>query len=557
MCTSIVEQCVIDAMATNSDERRVLYIAHVSQTFSNFIGLAIRGGYRDSFEGGGIYIGGASKTNFIRCEIASNLAGFGGGIYVHGTAPFVNLHATVFLDNTANFGADIFGYSGEISVYGCAFLPPVSSTNIYSSGATLTFKGSACDAGEAGFASSYVPTLTGSVIGTPASYPPPPTSCRNCTAGLYSTPFAEQCSPCQAGTFTNDNGTATCFNCPKGTYTFSSGAVACTHCESGKSSITEGADTPLACVNCEPGTYSTPASISCTTCTPGKYSNVLKSNCNDCESGKFSAINADKCTACPIGKSGPSSSSSCSCTPPFATLPDESCACAAGYTFDGSSCERCGNGYFKTTTSNNPCTTCNVALEHSLSTRSGDLPTSPSACICGSGEVQVNDACEPCPEGGLCEELGLTLEAMSLLPSYWRTSNSSADVLHCDNEAACTPPTNSTDVCALNHVGPLCEMCAKGYALAAGTCVSCKGGEAGGFALAVMALFVLGAMGWCVYSIKDRDETKEVVGAGGLFVKRFKLPAKLLLQVSLFIFHFVRPSLAPFSPCVCAVLPGY
>ena len=49
--------------------------------------------------------------------------------------------------------------------------------------------------------------------------------------------------------------------------------------------------------------------------------------------------------------------------------------------------------------------------------------------------------------------------------------------------------------------------------------------------LAVMAAVLLGALGWCVYSIKDRGEVGAAVGAGGLFVKRFKLPAKLLLQV--------------------------
>jgi len=120
---------------------------------------------------------------------------------------------------------------------------------------------------------------------------------------------------------------------------------------------------------------------------------------------------------------------------------------------------------------------------------------------------------------------------MLLLPSYWRTSNSSIDVLKCDNEAACTAPTNSTDVCALNHVGPFCEMCAEGFALAAGSCVSCKDGKAASASLAVMAAVLLGALGWCVYSIKDRNEVGAVVGTGGLFVKRFKLPVKLLLQV--------------------------
>jgi len=125
------------------------------------------------------------------------------------------------------------------------------------------------------------------------------------------------------------------------------------------------------------------------------------------------------------------------------------------------------------------------------------------------------------------------------MPSYWRTSYSSAEILKCDNEAACTPPANSTDVCALSHVGPFCEMCAEGFALAAGACVSCKDGKTASVALAVIVAVVLGALGWCVNSLKDRDEAKEAVGAGGLFFKRFKLPAKLLLQVSPFIFHCV------------------
>ena len=107
------------------------------------------------------------------------------------------------------------------------------------------------------------------------------------------------------------------------TYVTSEGATANTQYESGKFSITERADSYLACVNC------------------------------------------------PIGKSAPAASTTCSCTPPFAVLADGTSASAAGFTFDSStSCERCDNEYFKTTTTIDPCTTCDLALKGSLSTRS-------------------------------------------------------------------------------------------------------------------------------------------------------------------------------------------
>ena len=40
------------------------------------------------------------------------------------------------------------------------------------------------------------------------------------------------------------------------------------------------------------------------------------------------------------------------------------------------------------------------------------------------------------------------VETMAILPTFWRTSNSSCDALKFANEAACTPPTNSTSLWA-------------------------------------------------------------------------------------------------------------
>ena len=148
MCSSRVVRCIIDAMAggSGSSERRVLKVKHDGEAASNFVSLTVRGGNRLGSKGGGIRVDGGSKVNVIDCEISSNRAYNGGGISVSG---IVHLHATVFLGNTASYGADVYGNNGgEIHVFGCTFSPPPSNTNLYTGSATITFEGSNCDAGK-------------------------------------------------------------------------------------------------------------------------------------------------------------------------------------------------------------------------------------------------------------------------------------------------------------------------------------------------------------------------------------------------------------------------
>ena len=465
----------------------------------------------------------------------------------------------------------------------------------------MTVFGSHCTAGQEGVPDSLdLPKVGGNLVyvsGTVASYHLGPFGCRSCDPGGYAaSPYEHQCSLCRAGKFLGFPGAASganCTNCTAGTYAASAGSPSCTSCDAGRYSITPAADSHFVCANCVLGSYSASASTACTVCGGGKHSSFDRSDCDDCEAGKYSGNGADECTACdlgsysasssfecplcgsgkrssfdrsdcddceagkysgdgahkceacPIGKSSPSSSSACECALPFVPL-GGTCACSAGYSFDGlSSCESCENGYFKETASNDPCAACSSVLAGSLATKAGELASSPFSCICGSGEVLSNNNCEPCPEGGVCEELGLTLETMPIKPTYWRTSNTSIAVLKCSNEGACTPSENSNSLCKVHHAGPFCESCEPGFALSAGICVSCEGGTAGSIAVVVIVALLLAAAGSCCYSIRGSESVsrsasgvqqvvsdlqEQAVSKGSLFVNRFKLPAKLLLQ---------------------------
>ena len=45
MCSDIVEKCVVDARANGSAKRRVLWVKHGGEEFSNIFGLTIMGGF--------------------------------------------------------------------------------------------------------------------------------------------------------------------------------------------------------------------------------------------------------------------------------------------------------------------------------------------------------------------------------------------------------------------------------------------------------------------------------------------------------------------------------
>jgi hypothetical protein len=173
--------------------------------------------------------------------------------------------------------------------------------------------------------------------------------------------------------------------------------------------------------------------------------------------------------------------------------------------------------------------------------------------------------------GTTCEDRGTTLESLPVDGGMWRASNKSTEILECDNEEACTPPScedkteqikeqtgglvedcsyyeswceddspmvnsatspypegwlathcaktcglceveaGSSDVmCAEFHTGPLCELCEEGYAMAGGVCVGCSGDGGTGKVWGALTLVgLIGVLlGICGYTVKNANEEK-------------------------------------------------
>jgi len=72
-------------------------------------------------------------------------------------------------------------------------------------------------------------------------------------------PWYGSCSPCPAGTYSNEPGAATCTLCPAGTYA-GGGATACAECPAGTYSSAPGAAT---CTWCPAGTWSDEGATAC------------------------------------------------------------------------------------------------------------------------------------------------------------------------------------------------------------------------------------------------------------------------------------------------------
>jgi len=192
----------------------------------------------------------------------------------------------------------------------------------------------------------------------------------NCTAG-YHGPGGDACDACASGKFKAENGSGTCVQCDKGQQS-DEGSAKCTDCPAGKYSIdgeyecyscSAGVYTPQAkmttclqcqagqrsensvrsttCVDCSPGTTSTPPDLSEWEYTPGEVPGNASHICEPCAAGSYNPhFGSPACTLCGKGKYNPDlgSNSSAACL-----------TCAAG-TFNGhegqAACVECFKGSY-------------------------------------------------------------------------------------------------------------------------------------------------------------------------------------------------------------------
>jgi hypothetical protein len=126
---AVAGSVVLDAQASSSSRRRVLYINPGSLGVVQLIGLNITGGNVQnlgngySSYGGGAYVGGGTVT-FSSCTITGNIASVGGGVAVVGGTVAISL-CTIsgitasYGDVTAGLGGGVYVEGGTVAISSC------------------------------------------------------------------------------------------------------------------------------------------------------------------------------------------------------------------------------------------------------------------------------------------------------------------------------------------------------------------------------------------------------------------------------------------------------
>ena len=332
----------------------------------------------------------------------------------------------------------------------------------------------------------------------------------DCPVGRYSVEYAalSECTQCTAGKY-NENTASTlassCVDCDRGKYNTNVGSVAasdCVFCPTGKiNPDTAGASSVSACsVNRAAGQGASSDSTSCESCTAGTYGPATGLGCFQCGRGKYSeAVGATaetQCVLCPEGKSSPleGAPSHCETCTAGTYAPGEGYA-SCSFCNPGTSCAEgateevtCGIGYYSGVGSSE-CTQCGPT---SIAISTGTAACAQcdlfqvanderTECVCQQGYYVGEDANKalPVPNGVSPNTAGMTTETLDVLPGFWSTSNSSVEILPCLNSKHCMGGNKTTDFCANGYSGPLCAVCASGYAATGSgeilTCTECTG----------------------------------------------------------------------------------
>ena len=206
----------------------------------------------------------------------------------------------------------------------------------------------------------------------------------------------------------------------------------CIDCPVGFYSETEGASSLDTCLNCPEGTFNDDTGIdnlnNCKKCSAGMFSGEGVANCSYCEEGKYSSnIGSNLCLLRSKGRySNETGTILCNECPPNTEQNSEKtkCECSSGFFYDKEKKE---------------CVECDAI-----------------SFICPKGTV---------------------IETMVLKKNYWRASNDTTLTYKCKNIYSCNGGiiNGSTDsLCYPGHMGPLCDVCKKGWAKNDGVCYECQ-----------------------------------------------------------------------------------
>ena len=339
--------------------------------------------------------------------------------------------------------------------------------------------------------------------------PPGSMSQTDCLCNIgYSGPDGGSCTPCPTGTFKEYKGVGTCATCPPNKYQDNTGSQTCkpcvSLCEAGKYLDGCGVDNSGSCALCPPNKYqpstgqfecnvcpinSTSPSGSdsiddclcnagyerygdyCIACQSGFYKTDAgnSSSCLPCEAGTFKANSgAGTCNPCEDNKyqdeSGQFECKHCpsNSTSPLGSDSIDNCECNAGYERDGSNCNKCQKGKYKTDAGNNTCLPCEAGT-FNANRGMGICQQCPDNMTSPIGSDSVDD-CEcdvgySSPDGGPCT---------ACQAGFYKDSTGSSSCLPCKEGKYQDDPGSQT-----------CKPCDDSLCGADQYIVGCGGGNAG------------------------------------------------------------------------------
>ena len=244
-------------------------------------------------------------------------------------------------------------------------------------------------------------------------------NCEICPASTFSASGVASCTSCQANSqlparssislscicnagYTGENG-QTCSACSAGKYKIATGSSLCISCLAGTFSVDLAASASETCQTCTSNSHSPQASDSHTDCICNAGSTGSDGGaCVECAADKYKVATGDMaCINCLAGEYSTvvgAVANECNVCPEKSHSPEASnlltkCTCNAGATgSDGTICEHCDAGKYKTLPGNAVCDSC----------ESGTF-----SVVVGASAVSVCQACTPNSDAPLASENAL------------------------------------------------------------------------------------------------------------------------------------------------------
>ena len=361
-------------------------------------------------------------------------------------------------------------------------------------------------------------------------------TCNDCEPGKFGNTKSQisnkTCIICQPGKYRSTDMLASeeCAVCENGKYS-AAGAYRCLDCDPGKYNAGTSADNHISCLICSPGKYNenygADSEKKCKLCAEGKYSEIpgltQESQCLECPAGKYNDKKGSRfvtdCIECPAGKirktpAAGSIQDCIDCNPgKFSKIGSIYCDdCNIGLYSNvpgAKKCEKCLEGTYTKVTNTITCKSC-----------PDDASQGPNAdrCICDSntylsGVEDDEPVCTQCNRNMICK-VNTKIKDIITRRGYWRHNNSTLNIQKCRIGYACIENSirnSSDDLCNLGHVGPLCDVCMKGWAKNGGKCFNCDKSEKSrsiAFTLMVPLICILIVI-FMIRTANPTTETKE------------------------------------------------